>query len=103
MLGAARHPGHDHGRRAVAAEAGLGNVKVASWFALAAPAGTPANIVHKLHDEVVKAAQDPELQRRMAENGTPIHTTTPQQMGKLLAEEVASTKQLVETLGLRLQ
>src|SRR5215510_9855107 len=84
-------------------QAGLGDVKVASWFALAAPAGTPAAVVQKLHDEVIKAAQDPELQRRLADNGTPIHTTSPDEMGKLLAEEVASTRQLVDTLGLRLQ
>ena len=31
-------------------EAGLGQAKVASWFALAAPAGTPAPIVQKLRD-----------------------------------------------------
>jgi tripartite-type tricarboxylate transporter receptor subunit TctC len=85
------------------AEAGLGNVKVASWFALAAPAGTPVKVVQKMHAEIVKATKDPELQRRMAENGTPIHTTTPEQMGKLLADEVATTKQLVDSLGLRQQ
>jgi tripartite-type tricarboxylate transporter receptor subunit TctC len=81
-------------------EAGLGHVKVASWFAIAAPAGTPANIVTKLHDEFVKASHDPELQRRLTENGTLINTTTPEQMAKLLAEEVESTNELVKTLGL---
>ena len=85
------------------AEAGLGNLKVASWFALAAPAATPRAIVRQLHDAFVKASHDPELERRMTENGTPIHTSTPEEMGKLLAEEVASTKELVDTLGLRQQ
>lgn len=82
-------------------EAGLGHVKVASWFAVAAPAGTPAAIVQKLNDAFVKAAQDPELKRRMIENGTLINTSTPGEMGKLLAEEVAATKQLVDELGLK--
>jgi tripartite-type tricarboxylate transporter receptor subunit TctC len=82
-------------------EAGLGHVKVASWFALAAPAGTPNAIVQKLRDEFVKAAQDPELKRRMSENGTLINTSTPQQMARLMAEEVESTKQLVDALGLK--
>jgi tripartite-type tricarboxylate transporter receptor subunit TctC len=82
-------------------EAGLGNVKVASWFALAAPAGTPAPIVQKLHDAFVKASQDPELKRRMTENGTLLNTSTPEAMGRLLAEEVATTKQLVDELGLK--
>jgi tripartite-type tricarboxylate transporter receptor subunit TctC len=82
-------------------EAGLGHVKIASWFALAAPAGTPAPVVQKLNDALVKAAQDPELKRRMTENGTLINTGTPEQMGKLLAEEVTATKQLVDELGLK--
>jgi tripartite-type tricarboxylate transporter receptor subunit TctC len=82
-------------------EAGLGHVKVASWFALAAPAGTPAGIVGKIRDEFVKASQDPELQRRMTGNGTLIHTSTSEEMGKLLADEVAATRQLVDALGLK--
>ena len=82
-------------------EAGLGDVKVASWFAIAAPAGTPANIVQMLYQHFVKASQDPELKRRMTENGTIIHTTTPDEMGKLLTEEVETTKQLVDALGLK--
>jgi tripartite-type tricarboxylate transporter receptor subunit TctC len=84
-------------------EAGLGQAKVASWFALAAPAGTPAPIVTKLRDEFVKASQDPELKRRLADNGTLVHTSTPDEMAKLLAEEVESTNLLVKTLGLRQQ
>jgi tripartite-type tricarboxylate transporter receptor subunit TctC len=84
-------------------EAGFGQTKVASWFAVAAPAGTPNNIVQKLRDEFVKASRDPELQRRLTANGTLINTSTPEQMTKLLADEVDSTNQLVKSLGLRQQ
>lgn len=84
-------------------EAGLGESKVASWFALAAPAGTPGNIVQKLRGAFVKASHDPELQRRLTENGTLIHTSTPEEMAKLLAEEVNSTNELVTSLHLRQQ
>ena len=84
-------------------EAGLGDAKVASWFALAAPAGTPAAIVTRLRDEFVKASQDPELKRRLADNGTLVHTSTSDEMAKLLADEVDSTNLLVKTLGLRQQ
>ena len=84
-------------------EAGLGQAKVANWFALAAPAGTPANVVKKLRDEFVKASSNPDLQRRLTENGTLVHTSTAEEMAKLLAEEVASTNELVKTLGLKQQ
>ena len=82
-------------------EAGLGNVKVASWFALAAPAGTPPQLVAKIRDEFIKASKDPDLQRRLEGNGTPIRTSTPEEMGKLLTDEVAAMKQLVDQLGLK--
>jgi tripartite-type tricarboxylate transporter receptor subunit TctC len=83
------------------AEAGLRNVEVASWFALAAPPGTPAPIIAKLHDEFVKASHDPELQKRLAANGTLIVTTTPEEMGRILADEVKATDDLVRATGLR--
>jgi len=84
-------------------EAGLGQAKVASWFALAAPAGTPAPIVQKLREQFIKASRDPELKRRLTENGTLIHTSSSDEMAKLLADEVESTNQLVKSLGLRQQ
>jgi tripartite-type tricarboxylate transporter receptor subunit TctC len=84
-------------------EVGLGKERVASWFAIAAPLGTPANIIEKLHREFVAASRDPTLMRRLAENGTPITTTSPEEMGRLLREEVANTERLVKSLGLRQQ
>jgi tripartite-type tricarboxylate transporter receptor subunit TctC len=84
-------------------EAGFGNEKVASWFALAAPAGTPPAVVAKLREEFIKASRDPDLQRRLAENGTPIATSTSEEMGRLMAEEVTTMEALVKTLGLKLQ
>jgi tripartite-type tricarboxylate transporter receptor subunit TctC len=83
------------------AEAGLGHIKVASWFAVAAPAGTPGNIVQRLRNEFISASRDPELQRRLIENGTLINTSTPERMAELLAEEVESTNRLVKSLGLQ--
>ena len=84
-------------------EAGLGKEKVASWFALAAPAGTPMTVVQKLRDEFIKASRDPDLIRRLADNGTPIITSTPQEMGKLMADEAANMGELVKSLGLKAQ
>ena len=83
------------------AEAGLGDAKVAAWFALAAPPGTPAAVVQKLHAEFIKASRDPRLVERLTDNATPIHTTTPEDMGRLLAAEVENTNKLVRELGLK--
>jgi tripartite-type tricarboxylate transporter receptor subunit TctC len=63
-------------------ELGFGKERVASWFAVAAPSGTPSVVVDKLNALFIKASQDPELRRRLDENGTPIATSTPEPWGK---------------------
>lgn len=82
-------------------ELGFGSEKVASWVGLAAPAGTDDAIVRKLNDAFIEASRDPQLQQRLVANGTPIHTSTPAEMERLLTEEVARTRELVRALGIK--
>ena len=84
-------------------ELGYGKQKVASWFALAAPAKTPPEIVSKIRELFVKASQDADLKRRLEENGTPILTSTPEQMGEAMEQEWQTMQQLAKTLNLRPQ
>jgi tripartite-type tricarboxylate transporter receptor subunit TctC len=76
---------------------------VASWFAVAAPAGTPRAIVDKHNALFIKASQDPELQRRLEQNGTPIVTSTPEEMGRAMEQEWQTMQQLAKMLNLRPQ
>jgi tripartite-type tricarboxylate transporter receptor subunit TctC len=85
------------------AEIGYGKEKVATWFGLAGPAGMPAALVQGLREEFIKASRDPELQRRLAENGTLIATSTSEGMRDMMVSEVAAMEVLVKTLGLRQQ
>jgi tripartite-type tricarboxylate transporter receptor subunit TctC len=82
-------------------ELGLGKEKVARWFGVAAPTGTPPAIVQKLHEDFIKASKDPALVKRLHDNGTPIHTTTPEEMTRLLSEENDRTKELVDALNMK--
>jgi tripartite-type tricarboxylate transporter receptor subunit TctC len=87
----------------VLAELGYGKEKVANWFGVAAPAGTPPAMVTKLREEFVKASRDPELEKRLAENGTLIATSTSEEMRAMMVAEVATMETLVKTLNLRQQ
>jgi tripartite-type tricarboxylate transporter receptor subunit TctC len=84
-------------------ELGYGNEKVAPWFALAAPAGTPPAIVNRLREIFVSASRDPDLKRRLDENGTPITTSTPEQMAKAMAQEWDEMQVLAKVLNIRPQ
>ncbi len=75
--------------------------KVANWFAVAAPAGTPGAVVKKLNELFIQASRDPDLVRRLKENGTQIVTSTPDRMAKLLADEWDNTVKVVQMLDLK--
>jgi tripartite-type tricarboxylate transporter receptor subunit TctC len=82
-------------------ELGYANQRVASWFALAGPAGMPPALVSKIRDIFVQASKDPELQKRLSENGTPIVSSTPEEMGRAMAAEWDTMQVLAKTLNLR--
>ncbi|MGD9921973.1 MAG: Bug family tripartite tricarboxylate transporter substrate binding protein [Pseudorhodoplanes sp.] len=82
-------------------EAGLARERVANWFGLAAPAGTPDAVVKKLNDEFVRASKDPDVIKQLERSGAQVATSTPDEMAKLLAAEVASMTTLIKALGLR--
>lgn len=52
-----------------AAEAGLRNFNVDTWFALFAPKGTPAAIVTRVFDAIIKVLAKPEVKKRLAAGG----------------------------------
>ena len=55
----------------------------------------------KIRDIFIKAPKDPELQRRLTENGTPIVSSTPEEMGRAMAQEWETMQVLAVTLNLR--
>ncbi len=82
-------------------EAGLAKERVANWFGVAAPAGTPAPLVKQLNAEFAKAAKDPDVIRQLEAAGAQVATSTPDEMARLIAEEVASMTSLIAALGLK--
>jgi tripartite-type tricarboxylate transporter receptor subunit TctC len=82
-------------------EAGLAKERVANWFGLAAPAGTPASVVRQLNAEFIRAANDPDVKKQLEAAGAQVATSTPDEMARLVAEEVASMTSLITALDLR--
>jgi tripartite-type tricarboxylate transporter receptor subunit TctC len=82
-------------------EVGLAQYKVADWCGLLAPAGTPPAIIAKLNEEFVKAARTSELIKKLTDNGNLIASSTPEEMSRIVIEEVKTMEQLITTLGLK--
>jgi tripartite-type tricarboxylate transporter receptor subunit TctC len=69
-------------------QAGVAGYNVASWNALAAPAGTPAEIVERLNRAAREAEANPAVQKRLQELGVRAQASTPEQLKTLLNGEI---------------
>jgi tripartite-type tricarboxylate transporter receptor subunit TctC len=79
------------------AEAGVREVDVFSWQAVAAPKGLPRDVRDKLHGALVKGLQDPEVVKTLSDQGIEVVGNTPEQFDKFLNEELARWKRVIET------
>ena len=87
------------------AEAGgalLRNYKASSWFGLLAPAGTPADVVGRVQQEVAKALAQPAIKERMQAQGAIPSGNTPAEFAKLIAAETAKWAQVVKASGAKI-
>lgn len=76
---------------------------VTSFFALYAPAGTPAATIDAINAATNRALADPDLQRRFAEQGADPGPGTPQQLGALVRSEVEKWKKVIVAEDIRLE
>lgn len=82
-------------------EAGFGDASVANWFAIAAAPGTPAPVIQKLNSAFAEAGRDPGLKRKVEDLGMTVATSTPEELGRLMAKEASDIRELVQKLGLK--
>jgi tripartite-type tricarboxylate transporter receptor subunit TctC len=73
-----------------AAESGgaLAGFNVASWNALAAPEGTPRDVVVRLNRELQALLGNADMKKRLADLNVDARGSTPEQLGGLLASEI---------------
>ena len=81
-------------------ESGL-NLDTSGWYGFVAPHGTPAAIVTKLHADVVKALNTPEMKERLAAQGIEGIGSTPGQFASFLREELAKWAKVIKAAGIR--
>jgi len=84
------------------AEAGLPGYEFASYFGMLAPAGTPGDIVRRLNAEVVKALGSPDVLDALSKMGVEPFPTTPEEYAKLIVEDGAKWRQIVQTAGIKI-
>jgi tripartite-type tricarboxylate transporter receptor subunit TctC len=83
------------------AEAGLKGFDMTNWYGLLVPAATPRDVIVKLHAEVGRALNLPELKSRLAEDGMTVVASTPEQFAEFLARETAKFSKVIEAAGIK--
>jgi tripartite-type tricarboxylate transporter receptor subunit TctC len=83
------------------AESGVPGYESGVWFGLMAPAKTPREIVAKLNAAAVKAAEDPDFRKRMTDLGYNIVPGTPEEMAKMIQDEIKRWTPIVKASGAR--
>jgi tripartite-type tricarboxylate transporter receptor subunit TctC len=83
-----------------AKEAGLPDVQVISFNGVLAPAGTPAPIIKRLHDEIVKIMNTTEMKERMASQVGVASTSTPEEFAKILSVDFEKWLAVIKRNGI---
>lgn len=72
-----------------------------AWFALFAPANTPADIVGRLNAEVVKGLARADVRERLAAVGLTVQTSTSLQLGEFQKSEITKWAKMVKDAGIQ--
>jgi tripartite-type tricarboxylate transporter receptor subunit TctC len=83
------------------AEAGLPGYAAGSWYGLVAPAGTPRDIIARLHAETLKVLRLPEVKERLDATGFEVLTSTPEEYAAFTRSEIEKWAKVVRASGAR--
>jgi tripartite-type tricarboxylate transporter receptor subunit TctC len=84
-------------------EAGYTNAEYPFWLGVFLPAKTPRDVVDRLHDETLKALQEPRVRDKLATLGIDSMVMTPSEFHAYVEKEIAVNAALVKAIGLKPQ
>ena len=70
-------------------EAGVTGFEATTWFGIAAPAGTPRDIIERLNQAVRQSLADPQVQQTLMVQGMPVQPTSAQEFGAIIKADHA--------------
>ena len=71
------------------AEAGVPGFQITQWYGFFAPAKTPPAIVDRINRELVAIMKEPDTQKKFADQGADVVTSTPAEFGRFVQSELA--------------
>jgi tripartite-type tricarboxylate transporter receptor subunit TctC len=81
-------------------ESGLPGFLFNSWFAILTPAGTPKEIVARLHSEVLKALGDADVRHKLEDLGFAVRGSSPKELGAMTRDQLAKYARVIKDMGI---
>jgi 2-methylaconitate cis-trans-isomerase PrpF/tripartite-type tricarboxylate transporter receptor subunit TctC len=82
-------------------EAGVEGVDVTQWYALFAPAGTPAPVIARINAALTRILTDPDTAGQLAAQGISVRPGPPRLLGDLTVTERARWTDVIDRIGRR--
>jgi tripartite-type tricarboxylate transporter receptor subunit TctC len=79
----------------------LPGYELIAWFALVAPANTPAPVVARLHETTVKSLAKPEVKARFEALGTDVGPMNPAELGGFIRSEMDKWAKMAKAAGIQ--
>jgi len=83
------------------AESGLAGFEAISWFGLMAPAGTPAPIVAKAHQQAVAIVAMPDVREKLTQLGFDTTMDGPEAMGQVIKSDIAKWAKVIKDANIK--
>ena len=84
------------------AESGFPGFEAVPWFGLVAPAGTPRDVLDKLHDETVKTLALPDVRKKFDDLGLEAVGNTPAEFTEVIKKEMPEWAKVIKDAGIKL-
>ena len=82
-------------------EAGVPGYETANWWDVAAPRGTPVQIIRRLNEDIKAVLLMPDTEKRLINEGAEPAIKTPDELGKYVADEMAKWVRVATIAGIR--
>lgn len=82
-------------------ETGIDVPDIGTWYALFAPAGTPAEIVEKINEAGRQVLQQPNVQKTLRENGLTAIGNSRDEASRYLITEIGKWRSMIHAAGIR--
>ena len=84
-------------------EAAIPGYAAGNWFGVLAPAGTPREIVQRLHGEIIKLLGAAELRERLLAQGMEPGGNSPEQFAAFIRSEIDKWRRVVKSANIKIQ